>query len=244
MSVSGYYGQVRPLLGPGAFAHVFERYRSAKVHLAVPEGNNLPSDQLRRKAVVDLLTHFEIEFADPAEADVIMVCGTIAGSGIVAGSAAAPAWVPWVQLPRSYLFGTQFVTGQLYSREPLSIARYEPRARLAPDPLMTLQDSGDYGTPGESYGWFFKKRPEWMDASKFGPLAFLSPNTRASDGQSFLGLAAFHSTIITDSIELAIAGLLFRRTVVMVPGEDYVRSFYETWLCNVPGCHWNAMPYE
>jgi len=124
---------------------------------------------------------------------------------------------------------------QIWLREKRSLDLY-PGLSLAPDMAMSLQLDSRRSETRQTIGVFLREDREGLFADH--PASCGDPATLASNIASFLDLIAPYRHIVTDRLHFAIAGLLMKRKVTLLPNAYHKNlAMWETWFYNY-GCNW------
>lgn len=116
-----------------------------------------------------------------------------------------------------------------------------PGARLMPDLALGYRLDRNYGTPLFDRGIFLRKDLEGRFSNYPGNIGD-PPHLVPRDLQDYFQLAASYRHLVTDRLHFAIAGLLLKRRVTLLPNHYHKnRSMWETWLKDL-GCEWAESP--
>jgi hypothetical protein len=144
---------------------------------------------------------------------------------------------PVTVLPQSYTGPEVLPYHRVFVRERASLTHC-PHALLAPDLALGL-DWETSTSPTHEVGVWLR-----LDAEACFPNVPSrgDPILHCRTWQEYLGLAANHARVVTDRLHFAIAALLCRRAVTLLPNRYHKnRAMYETWLRDL-GCSWADEP--
>ena len=178
--------KVAPILEPGAYSHVFARWRGARATEFWGPGN--VGDLLIRRGAEQLYAAYGITICGKDETPDVVFYGGGGNMGplypgtrltrLDARAAATQIGVPLIVLPQSWTGPDDFAADQFFARENRSL-EYCPRAVLAPDlglayaPTIRLDDE-----PQHDVGWFMREDCERAQPGGVPP----SPRARPSSG--------------------------------------------------------------
>lgn len=144
-------------------------------------------------------------------------------------------------LPQTFTGGIERIPDwvTVYVREKQSLCF--PNSFLLPD--MSFAYTPDFSLPErkKQTGIFLRKDREaiFSEIPSIGDPVHLFPTV-----YEFLKAAASFSLLITDRLHFAIAGLLMKTRVILLPNIYFKnRSIWETWLKNF-GCEWRENPWN
>jgi exopolysaccharide biosynthesis predicted pyruvyltransferase EpsI len=161
------------------------------------------------------------------------------GSGAIR-NAANRSPLPKTLLPQSWVAHEDAPYERVFVRERYSQA-FCTRATLVPDLALCFENGEPIPEPTTDLGVYLRQDQE----SRFGVKA-TDPATglRRQDSSAYLRKAAKHATIITDRLHFAIAGLICRRRVILLPNSYHKNlGVYEAWLKDLH-CEWADHPEE
>jgi exopolysaccharide biosynthesis predicted pyruvyltransferase EpsI len=161
------------------------------------------------------------------------------GSGTIR-KAAKRNPLPKTLLPQSWVADEDAPYERVFVRERYSQA-YCSRAMLVPDLALCFENADPVPEPTTDLGVFLRQDHE----SRFGiEAADPAAGLRRKDSSVYLRKAAEYATIITDRLHFAIAGLLCRRRVILLPNSYHKNlGVYEAWLKDLH-CEWAEHPEE
>lgn len=232
------------LLPLSSVNHIFKPLVGKRVALVHSPTTGNAGDRLIERATEQLLTRFGIEFEvtepdRPGSADVIVLFGGgNVGHSLCPVEAdrrarALATGLPCVLLPQT-AYGPEPHGGYLtaFARDTHS-QQFLPNSVLAPDLTLCYQPERPLPPPIHTKGEFFSRYGEGLFPNRGS-----DPRHQFSDPRDYLDFVATHAEIHTDSLHIAICGLIARRSVTLYPtGLHKQRSQYENWLRDL-GCKW------
>lgn len=124
---------------------------------------------------------------------------------------------------------------RVYARERVSLA-LDKRLRLGPDLALAFAPSGALPEPVFGAALFLRK--DWESVQPERSRSLCDPVKLCRTLEEFLCLAALFRVVITDRLHFAIAALIARRHVFLLPNAYHKnRAMYDTWLDSL-GCRW------
>jgi len=227
------------LLGPEAFATVFEPLLGKRVGYVRPHGNI--GDRLIELAMIQLFGVFGIDWKlqnpdRPADVDVIVF-----GGGGNMGSFYEGNWklrekclrlgLPMTILPQSFMTREDRPFEQVYVRETASFEFCCESAILAPDLALGLSYE-PFAKRTKETGVFLRRDVEGLFRRRWNR----DPVRICNSSCDYLELAACYRHIITDRLHFAISGLIVGCETTLLPNSYHKNhSMYETWLKQL-GC--------
>ncbi len=234
------------LLGPDAFARVFEPLVGRRVGYVRPLGN--VGDHLIELAMAQLLAAYGIRWtlvdldrlATYASVDLLAFggggnMGTRYTSNYALRGQALATGLPVVILPQSFTSPEDRPFAWVSVRERTSLSLYAGGI-LAPDLALGLAWPAP-PRPDRDLGVLLRR-----DQERGGRKPWLArdPVRLASTPADYLALAARYRRIVTDRLHFAVAGLHAGRDVTLVANDYHKnRSMHETWLADL-GCRFAA----
>jgi exopolysaccharide biosynthesis predicted pyruvyltransferase EpsI len=235
-----------PLLGLEAVSPIFTPLVAKRVGVIFYQGCGNVGDRLIETATEYLLEAFRINYqiVDPVEKmdfDVLLV-----GSGGNYGhpycavekdrrAAALATGLPCILLPQT-VYGVEVHPRPwhaAYVRDAIS-ARLLRGSKVAPDVTFCYAPPCDVPAADADVCVSVSSLPEGL-FSGFGPdlrLIFTDPD-------EYLVHVGRHRRVVTDSLHVAVCGLMARRKVTLLPTRLHKnRSIWETWLFRL-GCGWS-----
>lgn len=230
------------LLGPDAFAHVFEPLAGHRVGFIRPHGN--VGDRLIELAMTQLLAEFGVgwRLVDPGgpppdDIDLLLFggggnMGTLYPENHALRTQALALGPPVVVLPQSFASPEDRGFLRVYVRERASL-QIHPAGILAPDLALGLAWPAP-PRPTRDIGLFLRRDKERTGPRR--PWFFQDPVKRCRTPAEYLALASRYRRIVTDRLHFAIAGLQAGRHVTLLANSYHKnRSMHETWLAAL-GC--------
>lgn len=152
---------------------------------------------------------------------------------------AKAAGVPTVVLPCTVYGEGEASPDHLFVRERMSLALY-PDATLLPDLAMSYGDPLPDVAPVHDSGLFIRRHEEASHLDLISQ-SVCDPG-ELPDHETYLRLAGQYQRITTDRLHFAIAGLLMRRNVTLLPNSyGKNRAVWEAWLQSLD-CAWSGDP--
>lgn len=237
------------LLPPETWAPVFAPLAGLRVGIVDCPGN--AGDRMIHAATRQLASLYGLKWqtfvpwADPpGDLDVLLLfgggtMGTPYPSGAALRRAALSTGVPCEVLPNSWMGPVDLAPfRRIFARDPVSL-QWAPQAVLSHDLALGWDCPPPAGPPVHRRGLFLRRDRERCRAfARRGR----DPALRAWLPSDYVELAAQFETIITDRLHFAIAGLLARRQVTLLPGSYFKnRSVWEHSLARL-GCRWSDRP--
>jgi exopolysaccharide biosynthesis predicted pyruvyltransferase EpsI len=241
----------RPLLGADAVSPLFLPLAGRKVGLVHARGTGNVGDRMIEAATEQLLNHFRVRWSpvepeEPGDSETLLLFGGGSyGHPYCAPErdrrcAALATGLPCVLLPQT-VYGVEIHPrpfAAAYVRDAVS-ARLLRGSRVAPDVTLYYTPPGDVPDPEEETCLSLSSLPEGLFRSH-GP----DLRERFSDPGEYLRHVARHRRVITDSLHVAVCGLLARRHVTILPTALHKnRSIWESWLFSL-GCRWAESPSD
>jgi len=236
-----------PILEPGAFAHVFERWSGAAACVFWAPGN--VGDRLIREGASALFHSFGIAVVSAPES----VCDVVFWGGggnmgdlypaakavrLEARARASALRVPFIVLPQSWTGPDSIEADQFFARENASL-RFCPSAVVAPDLALAWNPGLDFPAPQNAEGWFFRADAE---ATVFPPQNIADPATMAGRAEDLLRLAAEYEVVHTNRLHFAIAAMIAGQRAVLYANSYFkCHAVYDLWLRG-RGCEWGELP--
>ncbi len=242
------------LLSYDFFEPIFSDFKNKKIGFVVVDGN--VGDYLIQDSAEQLFKYFKIDFRKVNSryavgtfseevckwADEFVVCG----GGNMGTFYATPRKTrekvlsigkPVTILPQSFFGGREDLPYKVvWVRERSSLEYYES-AKLGPDLALGYSFNRRIPRPKEDLGIWLREDSEMIDL----PKTFVScgdPVRVCKTPEEYILLAARYKKIITNRLHFAIAALIARREVILLPNSYHKnRSMYEMWLKKI-GCKW------
>jgi exopolysaccharide biosynthesis predicted pyruvyltransferase EpsI len=240
------HGPPAPLLPLSAVVPIFTPLIGKRVALVHSPHTGNAGDRLIEHSAEQLLTRFGIAFAvrepdEPGDADVILLFGG-GNFGHVncpleadRRARALATGKPCVLLPQTaYGSESRHDYATAFVRDVPSLA-HVLGAVLAPDLALCYQPERTLPAPTVAVGEFFIRGYEGYQRDRG-----TDPRYDFTDGRDYLDFVATHARLFTDSLHVAICGLIARREVTLYPTALHKqRGAWEAWLRNL-GCAWGG----
>lgn len=233
-----------------AFKPIFYPLQGQRAGVLFSPGGNT-GDRLIELATMQLMKRFGVDCriitaGDWTDLDVIL-CGGGGNFGhhaclseTLVRREAVNSGLPCILLPQT-AYGTEWgwMSHRVYLRDRFSLT-YHPGGTLAPDLVLGFRPAVTIPEPEEKTGRFYCDHPEAMfaDLPNDGDLRY----AHQGDPQQYIVEAGRYEQIITDSLHLAICGLIAGRRVTLLPSRGHKqRSTWQDWLADL-GCEWSESP--
>lgn len=242
-----------PLLPPVCAAPIFAPLVGRRVGLIHSPATGNVGDRMIEAAAEQLLRYFGIayEVQEPdadTEAVLLLFGGGNFGHDACAVEAerrqlALATGRPCVLLPQT-CYGAEPGSGEYLAAfvRDVHSRQFIPGAAIAPDLAMMYQPDAEHmfaAEPSVSRGDFFSR-----DTEALWPTRGIDPRHMFSDPGDYLEFVGAHAEIVTDSVHVAICGLMAGRRVTICPTRLHKqRSLWLTWLMHF-GCAWADDPDE
>lgn len=236
-----------PLLPDSAFAHVFEPLRGFRCGIVDANGN--AGDRIIHEAARQLCIRFGVDWVafdprrdGPAGLDKLLLfgggnMGTPYEEGRRIRHAALDTGLPCVLLPQSWWEAESIDRYErAFARDALSAAF--SGATLAPDLALGWACPFTPDAATEDVGVYLRVDIE----AAVEPGGRVDPIKLAKSTTEYIRLAAKYRHVITDRLHFAIAGLIARRRVTLLPNAYRKnRGMWASWLRGL-GCEWAESP--
>lgn len=233
------------LLDPAAYAHVFGRWRGAKVREFWGPGN--VGDLLIRRGAERLYATYGITICGKHERPDAIFYGGGGNMGplylgprltrLEARSTATALGVPLIVLPQSWTGSEKFEADQFFARENRSLECC-PNAVLAPDLALAYTPTIPLPDAQHDVGWFMRD-----DCERHQPAVARNsgdPAALAETAEDYVRLAASHRVIHTDRLHFAIAAMIAGRKAHLYANSYFKNeAIYHLWLKG-RGCVWGG----
>lgn len=229
---------------------IFAPLASMRIGLIHSPSTGNCGDRMIERAAEQILTAFGLQWrvvepARPADADVLLLFGggnyghPYCSAEQAIRRAALTTGIPCVLLPQT-VYGVEIHPREwavAWTRDQTS-QRLLYGSRLAPDLAM-------FYTPQRPIEpWTYQEPCLSFTTAYEGLWPGRGPDLRHlyKYPEDYIAHIAKHSEVITDCLHVAIAGLIARRKVTLLPTKLHKnRSVYETWLHDL-GCDWSEVP--
>jgi exopolysaccharide biosynthesis predicted pyruvyltransferase EpsI len=240
-----------PLLAPETIAPVFTPLAGRRVGVVHASGTGNVGDRMIEAATEQLLDHFRVgwfvaEPESPGDSEFLLLFG-----GGNYGhpycpvekdrrAAALATGLPCILLPQT-VYGVEVHARPwhaAYVRDATS-ARLLRDSEVAPDVTFCYTPAGEVPDADADLCVSVSSLPEGLFRS-FG--VDLRPTF--SDPHEYLVHVGRHRRVVTDSLHVAVCGLMARRKVTLLPTKLHKnRSVWEAWLFRL-GCGWSEDAYD
>lgn len=238
-----------PLLPTTAAVPVFAPLVGRKVGLIFYEGCGNAGDRLIEAATEQLLRRFRIDYQivrpdEPGDSQVLLLSGggnyghTNCYLEAETRKDALATCLPCVLLPQTaYGSESNGISYEAAFVRDVTSMSHVPNAVLAPDLAFCYQSTMVLLNPVHAVGKFFVAADEGLFKG-----VGTDPRYDFTDGQSYLEFVAAHKEIHTDSLHVAVCGLIAGRDVTLYPTMLHKQeSVYAAWL-RWMGCRWGVTP--
>ncbi len=239
------------LLDKSCFSLLFDDLADKSIGFLPLDGN--VGDQMIQRASRELFQAYNIDFYDISTAELHSgklsrpIDEIVVSGGGNMGKYWAGAYlkrkkvlqfnVPITIFPQSFPTNDEEISRykKVFVRELASKA-HNSQTILAPDTALAMEIPDLTVSAVAETGIFLRKDKESLLADH--PDSLLDPVLISNTIDEYLQLAALFETIITDRLHFAIAGLMAKRQVFLLPNAYHKnRSMYDTWLQQL-GCGW------
>ncbi len=216
-----------PILEPGAYAHVFDRWRGATVMQFWGPGN--VGDLLIRHGAEQLFAAYEMKVTTDAGCANAVFYGGGGNMGplypgtrltrLEARGVASAHGLPLNVQPQSWTGPEEFEADQFFARENRSL-EFCPRAVLAPDLGLAYAPAIQLDEQQHDVGWFMRadcERAQPGVAKNSGDPAIL-----AATAEDYVRMASCYRVVHTDRLHFAIAAMIAGREARL-----YANSYFK-----------------
>ena len=234
-----------PLLGREKFEAIFKDFDGKKIGFVGLVGN--VGDRLIEDSAVQLFKKFKIDFVKVNQKHFLNKIDEFAvnGGGNMGGIYPSSLHIrenlfkygkPITILPQSFYNRREDLKyKKVFVRESESL-KFREDGILAPDLALGYQYNGRLAKAKYDLGVWLRKDGEKTDVCSLRSDG--DPIKICTTSKEYVQLAALYKKIVTDRLHFAIAGLIARREVVLLPNSYFKNySMWKTWLKDL-GCKW------
>jgi exopolysaccharide biosynthesis predicted pyruvyltransferase EpsI len=244
----------KPLISLENFKKVFSDFKNKKIGFVVMGGK--VGDFLIEDSAVQLFRYFGIDFRFVNNRHNLnnfneKICGEVDEFVINGGGNMGSKYVlnqnirkkllkyskPITVLPQTFTDRNENINyKKVWIRERESL-RFKPDAELAPDLSLGYTFNREIPKPEKDIGIFLRDDEESIPFDILGNMG--DPIRVCKTPEEYLLFAAKYKKIVTNRLHFAIAGLIAKREVILLPNNYFKnKSMYDTWL-KYFSCKWN-----